>query len=96
MEAGRIGYASYDMIANVPNAVGFVVPNVRVEIVNENDKSLAPGEEGRVRCQTEYYSKIFAANNLERASEADNVWWYPGDLGHLTSDGIICISATRR
>jgi non-ribosomal peptide synthetase component E (peptide arylation enzyme) len=91
-EAGRIGYANFDMIADIPNAVGFVVPDVTVEIVDNDDMSIAPGEEGRVRCRAEYYSRMFAVNNPERASEADNVWCYPGDRGHLTSDGMLCIS----
>jgi len=91
-ESGRIALANFDMIADRPEAVGFVVPHATVEIVDDNDTPFPPGEVGRVRCRTEYFCRMFAANNPERASEANDKWWYPGDLGRLTSDGMLCIS----
>jgi len=95
VEAGCIGFANFDMIAGVPDAIGFVGPHVNVEIVDDDDVPLAVGEEGRVRCRSEYFSRVFAANNPVRVDEAGNAWCYPGDYGRLTGDGIICISRAR-
>jgi fatty-acyl-CoA synthase len=94
-EAGRIAFAQYDMIADVQGAVGFVAPNVNIEIVDESDNLVMPGEEGRVRCQTEYFSKVFSANSPEPAGVTHEAWCYPGDRGRMTSDGILCISESK-
>jgi acyl-coenzyme A synthetase/AMP-(fatty) acid ligase len=90
-EAGLIALANFALIHNVPNAVGFPAPGVVVEIVDENDKPLPAGKEGRVRCRTSQFSRAFIAEHPERASSPDDIWWYPGDIGLLTADGILCI-----
>lgn len=90
-EAGVIALADHDMIAQVPYAVGFPVPDVEVEIVGENDRPLPAGEEGIIRCRSVYFARAFAATNPDRAPNAKDVWWYPGDIGRLTEDGILCV-----
>jgi acyl-coenzyme A synthetase/AMP-(fatty) acid ligase len=90
-EAGLIGLSHYDVIAEVPNAVGFVLPGVDVEIVDETNTTLPAGQEGLVRCRNKYFASMFAANNPDRPQDAADTWWYPGDLGRLTPDGMVCI-----
>jgi acyl-CoA synthetase (AMP-forming)/AMP-acid ligase II len=91
-EAGRIAFAHHDLIIGARDAVGFIVPHVNVEIVDESNIQVMPGKEGRVRCRTEYFSKVFHANNSEQAGKATEAWCYPGDRGRLTGSGILCIS----
>jgi len=88
-ETGLVSVASYDAIAGVPNAVGFVIPGMEIEIVDDSDEPLATGEQGRIRFHSDYFAKVHAANNPAPAS--GKAWWYPGDLGRLTSDGILCV-----
>jgi len=90
-EANLMALANYDMIADVPNAVGFVLPDVDLEIVDETNAVMPIGDEGLVRCRTNYFANVFAANNPDRAQDAADTWWYPGDLGRLTQNGILCI-----
>lgn len=90
-EAGLLAIANYDLIADAPNSVGFVVPEATVEIVDEADNPLGRDEEGLIRCRSSYFAKVFAANYPERAGEADAAWWYPGDIGQLTKNGILCV-----
>jgi acyl-coenzyme A synthetase/AMP-(fatty) acid ligase len=90
-ETGLIAFANYETIIDVPFAVGRPVPGARIEIVDQADRPLPAGEEGLVRCRTNYLLKSLAANNPERSADAENLWWYPGDLGHLTEDGVLCI-----
>jgi len=90
-EAGLIALANYDMIADVPNAVGFVLPDVDLEIVDETNAVVPLGEEGLVRCRTSYFARVIAANNPDRAQDAADTWCYSGDLGRLTPDGMLCI-----
>ena len=69
-EASLIAFGNCDMIAENPNAVGFVLPDVDLEIVDENNVAMPPGVEGLVRCRTSYFANIFAANNPDRAQDA--------------------------
>ena len=57
-EAGVAALAPYDMIADIPGAVGFVMPGVDVEIVDAADRVLPVGKEGFVRVR----SQVFAEN----------------------------------
>jgi acyl-coenzyme A synthetase/AMP-(fatty) acid ligase len=91
VEAGRIALASYDAIAPVAGAVGFVLPDVRVAIVDDAGAALPPGQDGWVRCRSEYYSRMFAANHPDRAGEAPDAWWHSGDRGRLTDEGMLCL-----
>lgn len=91
-ESGLTASARYDMISHVPQAVGFVRPDMRIEIVDVAGNPVPAGEEGLVRGQSRFISEVFAAHNPGKAAEAADAWWYPGDLGRITEDGILCIS----
>jgi acyl-coenzyme A synthetase/AMP-(fatty) acid ligase len=90
-ETGLIAFARYDRIVQVGSAVGFPAPGTVVEIVDENNSPLPRGMDGLVRCRTPHFLKSLSANNPDRAGEAEYIWWYPGDIGHLTEEGILCI-----
>ena len=87
-ETGTMAFATYDNIANVPGAVGIVAPWAELEIVDEAGNILGPGVQGRVRARTPSFLELLASESSERAK----AWWYPGDVGRLTKDGILCIA----
>jgi acyl-coenzyme A synthetase/AMP-(fatty) acid ligase len=75
-------------IAHIPDAVGFVIPDAEVQIVEGQDNILPFGAEGFVRLRT----KLFVTNfQIEDA----NIWFYPGDIGWLTADGVLCIAGRK-
>ncbi len=80
-EAGSMAVAPYDMIASIPGAVGFVDPEVEVEIVDQAGRVLPTGAEGFVRVRS---------SQTIQAGYPDG-WFYPGDLGSLTDDSVLCI-----
>jgi long-chain acyl-CoA synthetase len=86
-EAGAVAMAPYDMIAGIPDAVGFVVPEVRVEIVDASGALLPIGTEGFVRVQTPFSDAL--------AAGAESKWYYSGDIGRLTDNGVLCIAGRR-
>jgi acyl-coenzyme A synthetase/AMP-(fatty) acid ligase len=88
-EAGPVATAPYDVIADIPGAVGFIVPDAEVEVVDATDRSLPPGVEGFVRVRT----PIFLARPGAGASAT--TWFYPGDLGWITDEGVLCIAGRR-
>ncbi len=87
-EVGVIAVASHDMIADLPGAVGYVIPGVDVEIVDADGRVLPIGKEGFVRVR----SRIFAENIA--AGGSSDEWFYPGDLGSLTEANVLCIAGS--
>jgi acyl-coenzyme A synthetase/AMP-(fatty) acid ligase len=87
-EAGLAALAPFDLIDGVPGAVGFVVPWAEVEIVDEAGASLPAGQEGMIR----YRTPQFLANIMANDGAATDQWFYPGDIGSLTDDGILCLA----
>lgn len=87
-EAGAAALAPHDMIADIPNAVGYVAPGAQVEIVDAADNVLPVGSEGFVRLRTPHY-----AGNFPIADP--NAWFYPGDVGWLTAHGVLCIGGRK-
>jgi acyl-coenzyme A synthetase/AMP-(fatty) acid ligase len=91
-DAGLLAFAHYDRIASVPDAVGFLAPGVEMQIVNEDDGPVTIGEHGLVRYRTRFLTETLADHHPDKANDSSGPWWYPGDLGRLTDDGILCIS----
>jgi acyl-coenzyme A synthetase/AMP-(fatty) acid ligase len=85
-EAGVAAVAPYDMIADIKGAIGYVLPSVEVEIVDQANRVLPVRKEGFVRIR----SRVFAENMA--ASKSADQWFYPGDIGWLTEDGLLCIA----
>jgi acyl-coenzyme A synthetase/AMP-(fatty) acid ligase len=93
-EAGIAAIAPYEMIENVPSAVGFVLPEVRVEIVDTADNVLPFGKEGFIRLQTPLFDALRDGRN-DAADDPKAHWFYPGDIGWLTDNGVLCIAGRR-
>jgi len=87
-EAGTVATAPYDMIAHIPSAVGFVIPEVEIEIVDAADNVLPLGSEGFVRLRSKQFVLNFGIDNA-------STWFYPGDFGWLTEDGVLCIAGRK-
>jgi acyl-coenzyme A synthetase/AMP-(fatty) acid ligase len=81
-EAGSMAVAPYDMIAGIPGAVGFVDPEVEVEIIDQAGRVLPVGAEGFVR--------VRSSQTIKAGTYPDG-WFYPGDLGSLTDESVLCI-----
>lgn len=90
-ETGTIAFAPVQAIADTPGAVGFVTPGAEIEIVDDADKPLAPGQEGIVRTRTGQMVDGYVGNPEATARAFRDGWFYPGDIGSLTSDGMLII-----
>jgi acyl-CoA synthetase (AMP-forming)/AMP-acid ligase II len=90
-ETGTIAFAPAQMIADVPGAVGFVTPGAEVEIVDGSDNPLGAGKEGIVRTRTAQMVDGYVGNPEATARAFRNGWFYPGDIGSLTEDGLLII-----
>jgi acyl-CoA synthetase (AMP-forming)/AMP-acid ligase II len=79
-------------IAHIPGAAGYVTPGVRIEIVDEMDRAVPTGVEGIVRVSSEFGIDGYMDDPAESAQVFRDGWFYPGDLGSLTSEKLLIIS----
>jgi acyl-coenzyme A synthetase/AMP-(fatty) acid ligase len=90
-EAGTAAIARYDTIADIPGAVGVVLPEVAIETVDEAGNQLPPGAEGIIRLRTPLYLKNLEHERAGEKPDPNSLWFYPGDIGRITEDGVLCL-----
>jgi acyl-CoA synthetase (AMP-forming)/AMP-acid ligase II len=96
-----IGYLASDrtMVASMPaqlasgtpGAVGYVMPGVAVEVVDDQDQALPSGEEGNLRIRSDYGIKEYLDDPIETEGAFRSGWFYPGSHGTVTSDNVLVI-----
>jgi acyl-coenzyme A synthetase/AMP-(fatty) acid ligase len=87
-EGGQVAMAPFDLIETIPGATGFVSPWAEVEIVDEAGAAVPAGRAGMIRYRT---PQIVGNSKPTKGATADQ-WFYPGDQGRLTEDGILCLT----
>ena len=76
----------------VPGAVGYVAPDAAIEVVDADGKALIAGKEGTVRIRCEVATQGYLGDLQESEKLFRDGWFYPGDVGMLTTDGMLIIS----
>ena len=91
-ETGNVALGSAQMLAGDPGAVGFVMPDVMVEIVDEGENIRPPNQEGIVRIRSPYSAGEYFGNPVASAAMFRNGCFYPGDVGRLSPDGFLHVT----
>jgi acyl-coenzyme A synthetase/AMP-(fatty) acid ligase len=91
-EAGMTAVAYAHEIDRVPHAVGFVTPGVVIQIIDASGIVLPPGQEGLVRVRSEFSVDGYFADPEESKRAFRDGWFYPGDRGMLSADGLLVIT----
>jgi acyl-CoA synthetase (AMP-forming)/AMP-acid ligase II len=94
-EAAMSATAAAHRIADIEGAAGYVTPGIRIEIVDDADRPVAGGVEGSVRVASEVGVDRYIDDPVETARVFRDGWFYPGDIGSLTSDNLLIISGRR-
>jgi acyl-coenzyme A synthetase/AMP-(fatty) acid ligase len=87
-EDGVIATAPFDLIDGIAGAVGFIAPWAELQIVDEAGEPLPHGQHGIIR----YRSPQFLGNVVPKGGPVTEHWFYPGDVGRLREDGILCVT----
>jgi acyl-coenzyme A synthetase/AMP-(fatty) acid ligase len=94
-EAGSVSMAYAASIDDNPGFAGVVAPTAQVEIVDDEHRPVAEGEQGTVRVRTEAMGSY-----ADEAPGADNAfrdgWFYPGDVGRLQDGRLTILGRTQQ
>jgi acyl-coenzyme A synthetase/AMP-(fatty) acid ligase len=91
-EGGSVASAPLGVIADIPGAVGIVLPWVELEIVDETGEVLPAGSEGLIRYRTPRFLQNLEALSADNIPGVKDRWFYPGDVGLLTAGGVLCLA----
>jgi acyl-coenzyme A synthetase/AMP-(fatty) acid ligase len=91
-EASVVATAPMRALAGNPGAVGYVLPGVEVEAVDANDRPVTAGTEGLLRIRSVHCVSSYVGDPDATASAFRNGWFYPGDIGSVSVDGLMRVA----
>ncbi|MEX0852846.1 MAG: class I adenylate-forming enzyme family protein [Bauldia sp.] len=72
-----------------PAVVGSIHPGVQLEIVDGDDRPLPAGEHGHIRVRSPGMATAYFDDPEATAEAFRHGWFYPGDVGRLTAEGLL-------
>jgi acyl-CoA synthetase (AMP-forming)/AMP-acid ligase II len=95
-ETSTVASAPAQALSGVPGAVGYVTPDVSVQIIDDNGAMLPAGQEGSVRVRT----PVNVHRYLDEPAQADATFrdgfFDTGDIGYLTDETMLVISGRKK
>jgi acyl-CoA synthetase (AMP-forming)/AMP-acid ligase II len=90
--AGRISSLGGHDLDSRPDSVGRVLPQVCLQVVDEEDNPIAtPGEAGTIRLRSPGMAQSMEGAARESGDKLKNGWAYPGDVGALDDQGFLTL-----
>ena len=81
--------ADGDTLKKFPDSLGFPAPSVTVEVVDEAGRALPAGETGFIRVRAPGMPRAYIDNPEASARAFRDGWFYPGDLGTKSPEGVL-------
>lgn len=86
---GTITHRSMEYTDAKPFSAGRPVAHVRLRIVDDNGRDVAPGEVGEVLCSGPNIMRGYYKDEEKTAEAIRDGWLYTGDIGLLDEDGFL-------
>ena len=87
---GRISALSGADLDARPDTLGHVLPHVAMQIVNDDDRVLPPGEAGAIRLRSPGMARsVYGASTSSAGDSFKGGWAYPGDIGAIDREGFL-------
>ncbi|WP_262273512.1 class I adenylate-forming enzyme family protein [Microvirga yunnanensis] len=90
-ETGGITLADALVLDQHPGAIGSPFPDVQVQIVDANGRTLPPGTPGRLRAKTSSTAPGYLNDRVATALHFAEGWFYPGDIAQISYEGLIIL-----
>lgn len=95
-ETTTVAFGPASVLERTPGAVGYVQPGVLVEIVDKAGNVLPPLKDGALRIQTGHLADRYIGDPETTKALFRDGYFYPGDNGHLTPDGLLVITGREK
>src|SRR5581483_3077108 len=79
-------------LEHIKGAVGYITPGMTVEAADDAGRPLNPGEEGHIRFRGERCLSGYFGDPPDTGRFFRDGWFYPGDVGAVTADGVLIIT----
>ena len=90
-EAGMISAAGAATLDTFPGSAGHLLPWVRLEVVDGEDRPRPAGQDGIIRVKTGEVAH-YLSDTPDTQEMFKDGWFYPGDVGHITADGLVYVT----
>lgn len=91
-EVGPTAFATIDRLAGIEGATGYVAPWAEIEVVDDDGNKLPSDVMGNIRIRSNCQAEPFPPERVNGHSDFRNGWFYPGDIGRVTADGLLILS----
>jgi acyl-coenzyme A synthetase/AMP-(fatty) acid ligase len=91
-EIGRVAEATPETLAARPQSAGRLRPWVEMEAVDEEGRTLAPGQPGIIREKSPLLTSGYVGDPEGTAQAFRDGWFYPGDTGHVDPAGYLTLT----
>jgi long-chain acyl-CoA synthetase len=91
-ETSTVAFGPATVLEHIPGAVGYVQPGVTIEAVDPSDQVLPQLQDGVLRIRTELMGTGYVGDLESTKEYFRHGYFYSGDIGHLTSEGLLVIT----
>lgn len=91
-ETSTVAFGPAKVLEHIPGAVGYVQPGVTIESVDASDQVLPPSRDGVLRIRNELMGAGYVGDPESTEEHFRNGYFYTGDIGHLTAEGLLVIT----
>jgi acyl-coenzyme A synthetase/AMP-(fatty) acid ligase len=91
-EMGRVTNAEPADLERDEGSVGWPMPFVAVEVVDDDGAPLPAGRDGVIRVKTDELAVYVDEAGRPVPMTAADGWFYPGDVGHFEADGLLVVT----
>jgi acyl-CoA synthetase (AMP-forming)/AMP-acid ligase II len=95
-ETTTVAFGPASVLERVPGAVGYIQPGVIVEAIDSSGAILPPLSDGALRIRTDNMVDGYVGDPDATQALFRNGYFYCGDVGHLTTEGLLVITGREK
>jgi len=91
-ETTTVAFGPANVLEKIPGAVGYIQPGVIVEAIDDSGHVLPSMQDGELRIRTSHMAEGYVGDPDSTRAFFRDGYFYSGDIGHVTREGILVIS----
>lgn len=95
-ETTTVAFGPASVLERVPGAVGYIQPGLIVEAVDKAGTTLPPLRDGSLRIRSPHMVTGYVGDPDATQTFFRDGYFYSGDIGHLTPDGLLVITGREK